>query len=146
NLASFNLSGSLPDISSMDALEIIDLHNNRLKGTIPNFLGTMRNLQHLNLADNQFSGPIPTSLSTNNKLTLNVTGNPSLCAPDKSCSSSPADNTPATKKKKKSMLPLILYITIPILVLVLVLVAVIAFCFLFKKTTPPNANMPVVPG
>nr|GEX89456.1 malectin-like carbohydrate-binding domain-containing protein [Tanacetum cinerariifolium] len=46
-LDSFGLSGLLPDISSMDALEIIDLHNNSLSGEIPSFLGTMPNLQQL---------------------------------------------------------------------------------------------------
>ncbi|PWA44924.1 malectin-like carbohydrate-binding domain-containing protein [Artemisia annua] len=121
NLASFNLSGSLPDISSMDALEIIDFHNNSLKGTIPSFLGTMPNLQ-------QF-----------------VTGNPSLCTPDKSCSSSPADNTPDTQKKKKSMLRLILFIAIPVF-LGSVLVSFLAWYFLCKRKTRPNGNPPVVQG
>ncbi|PWA85601.1 malectin-like carbohydrate-binding domain-containing protein [Artemisia annua] len=121
NLASFNLSGSLPDISSMDALEII------------------------NLADNQFSGSIPTSLRTNNKLTLNVTGNPSLCTPDKSCSSSPADNTPDTQKKQQSMLRLIVFISI-LVFLGSVLVTVLAWYFLCMRKTRPNGNPPVVQG
>ncbi|PWA61935.1 malectin-like carbohydrate-binding domain-containing protein [Artemisia annua] len=88
HLDSFNLSGSLPDISSLDALEIIDLHNNTLNGSIPSFLGTMPNLKRLNLAYNRFSGPIPTSLSNKNKVELVVTGNPSLCTSGNSCSSS----------------------------------------------------------
>ncbi|KAJ0020043.1 hypothetical protein Pint_32294 [Pistacia integerrima] len=45
-LRDFELLGSLPDFSSMDALEI------------------------MNLADNDFSGPVPTSLSKNAKLKL----------------------------------------------------------------------------
>ncbi|PWA90527.1 malectin-like carbohydrate-binding domain-containing protein [Artemisia annua] len=88
-LDSFGLSGLLPDISSMDALEIIDLHNNSLSGEIPSFLGTLPNLQQLNLADNQFSGSIPTSLTKNSKLKLTVTGNPSLCTSNNSCSNTP---------------------------------------------------------
>nr|GEW55892.1 malectin-like carbohydrate-binding domain-containing protein [Tanacetum cinerariifolium] len=69
-LNSINLSGLLPDFSNMNALEIIDLHNNSLSGPIPSFLGTLPNLKQLNLADNQFSGSIPRSLSRNSKLNL----------------------------------------------------------------------------
>ncbi|XP_039052282.1 probable LRR receptor-like serine/threonine-protein kinase At1g05700 [Hibiscus syriacus] len=42
HLGSFGLSGLLPDFSSMTSLEIIDLHNNSLIGSIPEFLGTLR--------------------------------------------------------------------------------------------------------
>ncbi|PWA51667.1 malectin-like carbohydrate-binding domain-containing protein [Artemisia annua] len=140
-LDSFNLSGSLPDISSMYALEIIDLHANRLTGTIPSFLGTMPKLQQfdlhanrltgtipsflgtmpklqqLNLANNQFSGPIPTSLSQNKNLKLSLDGNPLLCTTGKPCSSSPGtDSSPGStsvaKSKKSSTLPVVLGITI----------------------------------
>ncbi|PWA53125.1 malectin-like carbohydrate-binding domain-containing protein [Artemisia annua] len=133
NLASFDLSGSLPDISSMDALLIIDLHNNSLSGAIPSFLGTMPNLQRLNLADNQFSGPLPTSLSTNKKLNLNVNGNPSLCTSGNSCSSTRG-------KKKSSILPIILGIAIPVFVLFWVAAGV--FIVLRKKKRAANINMP----
>ncbi|CAK9164208.1 unnamed protein product [Ilex paraguariensis] len=60
-LSSFGLSGPLPDISSMDALEAIDLHNNSLNGHIPIFLGQLPKLKQL------------------------VTGNPELCTSGKSC-------------------------------------------------------------
>nr|GEX69517.1 malectin-like carbohydrate-binding domain-containing protein [Tanacetum cinerariifolium] len=134
NLASFDLSGSLPDISSMDALMIIDLHNNSLSGTIPSFLGTMPNLQRLNLADNKFSGPLPTSLSTNNKLNLNT-------------QDSPPGNTQGStnvvrRKKKSSMLPIILGIAIPVFVLFWVAAGV--FIILRKKKRAVNINMPAV--
>ncbi|KAJ0788061.1 putative transferase [Helianthus annuus] len=143
-LDSFELSGSFPDISSMDALEIIDLHNNTLTGTIPDFLGSMPNLQELNLADNEFSGSIPATLSKNKKLKLNVTG--SFCTPGKSCasSSSPGGSTGVTKSKKSSSLPLVLGITIPAFFLVWVAVGI--FIVLRKKRKPANMNMPIVTG
>ncbi|XP_040998227.1 probable LRR receptor-like serine/threonine-protein kinase At5g16900 [Juglans microcarpa x Juglans regia] len=75
NLSSFGLSGSLPDFSSMDALQKIDLHNNSLNGPIPDFLGSFPDLLLLNLADNRFNGSVPTSLSENKNLTLVVSGN-----------------------------------------------------------------------
>ncbi|XP_042753218.1 probable LRR receptor-like serine/threonine-protein kinase At1g51820 [Lactuca sativa] len=142
-LDGFELSGSLPDLRYMDALEIIDLHNNSLTGTIPEFLGTMPNLQQLNLADNQFSGPIPTSLSNNNKLKLTVTGNPSVCASGESCSSSPGSttNVSGSKKKKSSKLPVILGITIPTFFLIWVAVGIVII--IQKKNKPAaNANLP----
>ncbi|KAI3742469.1 hypothetical protein L1987_60152 [Smallanthus sonchifolius] len=145
-LDSFDLSGELPEISSMDALEIIDLHNNSLTGTIPDFLGTMPNLRQLNLADNQFSGSIPTTLSRNNKLKLTVTGNPSLCTSGKSCSNSPGtinsdpDSTPVTNKKN-STLPVVLGTTIPAFFLVWVAAGV--FIILRRRR---KLNMPIVTG
>ncbi|XVF05591.1 hypothetical protein REPUB_Repub05bG0185900 [Reevesia pubescens] len=98
----------LPDFSSMTALEIIDLHNNSLLGSIPEFLGTLPNLKQLNLADNEFR-------------------NPDLCVSGKSCKTATADpsgNSPAfssRSSKKKSNLPVIFGTTIPIFVLLWVI-------------------------
>ncbi|KAI3678401.1 hypothetical protein L6452_37691 [Arctium lappa] len=108
NLNSFNLSGRLPNFSNMDALEIIDLHNNNLSGPVPDFLGTMLNLKQLNLADNQFSGSIPRSLSRNSQLNISDTGNPLLCTNNTSC---PRSNS---NKKRTNKFPVILAITIPV--------------------------------
>ncbi|KAJ6353976.1 hypothetical protein OIU76_002912 [Salix suchowensis] len=47
DLSSLDLSGPLPDFSSMDALVRIDLHNNSLTGPIPDFLGAFANLEDL---------------------------------------------------------------------------------------------------
>nr|GEV67261.1 malectin-like carbohydrate-binding domain-containing protein [Tanacetum cinerariifolium] len=146
-LDSFNLSGSLPDISSMDALEIIDLHANSLTGTIPSFLGTMPELQQLNLANNQFSGPIPTSLAQNKNLKLVIDGNPSLCTTGKPCSSSPGtDSSPGStrlaKSKKSSTLPVVLGITIPAFFLIWVAAGV----FIILRRRKMRANKPDFTG
>ncbi|KAG6417589.1 hypothetical protein SASPL_119773 [Salvia splendens] len=73
-LNGYGLSGSLPDFSSMDALQTIDVQNNSLQGPIPDFLGTLPNLKILNFADNQFNGSVPASLSTKKGLNLTVSG------------------------------------------------------------------------
>ncbi|XP_076929613.1 putative leucine-rich repeat receptor-like serine/threonine-protein kinase At2g19230 [Bidens hawaiensis] len=146
-LDSFDLSGDFPDISSMDALEIIDLSNNTFTGAIPGFLGTMPKLQQLNLADNQFSGSIPTTISKNNKLKLNVTGNPSLCTSGKSCPSSPNSypgSTNVTKNKKSSSLPIVLGTTIPTFLLVWIVAGV--FIILRKRRQLASTNMPNATG
>ncbi|XP_077214195.1 putative LRR receptor-like serine/threonine-protein kinase At1g51880 [Tasmannia lanceolata] len=83
-LSGYDLEGSLRDFSQMQALEFIDLQNNSLSGTIPSFLGKLPNLKELNLAYNSFSGSLPESLTNNNKISLNVTGNPGLELPEKS--------------------------------------------------------------
>ncbi|KAG9453728.1 hypothetical protein H6P81_006632 [Aristolochia fimbriata] len=77
-LSGCSLQGHLPDFSQMDALEIIDLHNNSLTGPIPDFLGRLPNLKQLNLAENNFEGKIPESLTNNKNVSVNVTGNPSI--------------------------------------------------------------------
>ncbi|KAJ9548343.1 hypothetical protein OSB04_020886 [Centaurea solstitialis] len=154
HLDSFELSGSLPDISSMDALETIDLHNNSLIGTIPTYLGTMTKLKELNLASNKFSGPIPTSLTKNDKLKLTVTGNPSLCTSGKSCSTSPGTTGSSSggttgsssggtiSKKKSSKMPIVLGTTIPTFFLVWIIVGI--FVILRRKRT--NVTVPANVG
>ncbi|KAF9681654.1 hypothetical protein SADUNF_Sadunf05G0024500 [Salix dunnii] len=119
DLSSLDLSGPLPDFSSMDALVTIDLHNNSITGPIPDFLGALANLEDLNLADNSFSGPIPSSISSNKKLKLVASGNPNLCVSGKSCQPTSTDgtiikSTPSGRRKKSNKLPVILGSTIPI--------------------------------
>ncbi|GJR61974.1 probable LRR receptor-like serine/threonine-protein kinase, partial [Tanacetum coccineum] len=77
-LNSINLSGPLPDFSNMNALEIIDMHNNSLTGPIPSFLGTLPNLK-------QF-----------------VAGNPLLCTNDKSC---PGSGVLVIRHRRKTSVP-----------------------------------------
>ncbi|KAL3518273.1 hypothetical protein ACH5RR_020862 [Cinchona calisaya] len=143
NLGSYGLSGALPDFSSMDSLETIDMHNNSLDGQIPDFLGALPTLKQLNLANNQFSGEIPASLSKKNGLNLVVTGNPDLCTSGKSCQSTPTatSGTPAGRsprggstKKKSSKLPVIVGVTIPVFVLIWVVVGVLAILHHKRKT------------
>ncbi|KAL7085120.1 hypothetical protein ACP275_14G261900 [Erythranthe tilingii] len=86
-LGAASLFATLPDFSSMDALEKIYLNNNILTGSIPEFLGTLPELTYLNLAYNRFTGSVPDSLSGNNNLELITTGNP-LCSSANSCSPS----------------------------------------------------------
>lgn len=132
-LSGFELYSSFPDLSSMDALEIIDLHNNSLVGDIPDYLGTMPNLKQLNLADNDFSGTLPTSISNNKNLKLIVTGNKNLCISGKSCQTSDTNTgtsfddpefTTSSGKKKSNKLPAILGSTIPTFFLLWAIVGV----------------------
>ncbi|KAG6775151.1 hypothetical protein POTOM_018582 [Populus tomentosa] len=121
DLSSLDLSGPLPDFSSMDALVTIDLHNNSITGPIQDFLGALPNLKDLNLADNSFSGPIPQSISSNKKLKFVASGNPDLCVSGKSCQPTSTDgtiitSTPSGGRKKSNKLPVILGTTIPIFV------------------------------
>ncbi|KAL4558282.1 hypothetical protein LXL04_036480 [Taraxacum kok-saghyz] len=131
NLTGFNLSGQLPDFRNMDALEIIDLHNNSLNGSVPDFLGNLPNLKQLYLADNQFSGSIPRSLSINSNLNLSLTGNSLLCTNANSCRESNKNDN------KTSKLPVILGITIPIF-----FISVAVMGFLFIRHNRHKANGP----
>ncbi|KAH6765614.1 hypothetical protein C2S52_016597 [Perilla frutescens var. hirtella] len=112
-LSGYGLSGLLPDFSSMDALQTIDLHNNSLRGPIPDFLGTFPNLKTLNLAINNLNGTIPASLSKKKGLLLTVSGNPGLCTSNTSCQILPTAPPPlpransSTKSKKTSILELL---------------------------------------
>ncbi|MCD9560129.1 hypothetical protein HAX54_018603, partial [Datura stramonium] len=153
-LSNFDLSGSLPDFSSMDALQIIDLSDNNLDGPIPDFLGTLPNLEKLNLANNQFSGTIPASLSNKNGLTIDISGNSDLCSTsDASCQNNDSPpssgDQPATRsankspnnnqKKKKNKLPIILGTTIPAFLLVWATVGIFAILHYRSKMANTSA-------
>ncbi|KAF8396708.1 hypothetical protein HHK36_018335 [Tetracentron sinense] len=136
-LGGFGLSGLLPDFSSMDSIQTIDMHNNSLNGEIPDFLGTFSNLKELNLADNDLSGSIPSSLSKNNKLKLVVSGNPSLCVSGKSCKTTTdtgTSTTPSGSSKKSSKLPVILGTIIPSFAIFWVIVGILATLHHKRKT------------
>ncbi|KAL1558079.1 putative LRR receptor-like serine/threonine-protein kinaseisoform X1 [Salvia divinorum] len=105
-LNGFGLSGSLPDFSSMDALQTIDVQNNSLGGPIPDFLGTFPNLKILNLANNQFNGSVPASMTAKKGLVLTVSGNPGLCTSNVTCHI-PQANSSTNNNKMKNILELL---------------------------------------
>ncbi|KAL4312947.1 hypothetical protein GQ457_01G038900 [Hibiscus cannabinus] len=74
-LSGYGLQGHLPDFSQMDALEVIDMHNNTLDGEIPDFLGKLPNLRILDLRDNDFSGYVPRTITDNKQLEFKIDGN-----------------------------------------------------------------------
>jgi uncharacterized repeat protein (TIGR01451 family) len=53
-----NFNGTIPDLSTLTQLQVLDLHNNQLSGNIPD-LSTLTQLQRLWLNSNQLSGNIP---------------------------------------------------------------------------------------
>ncbi|KAH1086608.1 hypothetical protein GYH30_018221 [Glycine max] len=104
-----NYSTSLPP-----RIISLDLHNNSLTGTMPQFLEELKSLKYLDLKDNQFSGSVPTILverSRDGLLTLRVD--------DQNLGDSGGNN-----KTKE--------IVIPIVVSVSVLVIVVAFILFWK--------------
>ncbi|KAK2454870.1 putative inactive receptor kinase [Trifolium repens] len=63
-LPSLNLRGPIDALSPLTHLRLLDLHNNRLNGTVsPSLLSNCTNLKLLYLAENDFSGQIPPDIS-----------------------------------------------------------------------------------
>ncbi|KAL5822642.1 hypothetical protein ACOSQ4_020542 [Xanthoceras sorbifolium] len=122
SLSSSGLKGEIaPYLSNLTLLEHLDLSNNNLTGTVPDFLSWLP-LRVLNLEGNELTGLIPVELlerSKNGSLSLSVGGNPNLCS-SVSCG-----------KKKKSN------IVVPVVASVagsLVLIAAaLAIFFILKK-------------
>lgn len=73
------LSGSLPDPALPDAscknLEFLDLGQNVLSGTFPEFIIEFHALKQLDLGDNMLSGPIPESITGLDLEKLNLSHN-----------------------------------------------------------------------
>jgi len=58
-----NLSGSLPDLSDLTALQVFNLSNNSISGNLPTWLSQLYNLEILNLEINQLDGTLPDLIS-----------------------------------------------------------------------------------
>ena len=63
-----------PELAQLDALEYIDLTDNRLSGTVPPELGQLRKLKRINLGVNRLSGPLPLELGNLSMLESMVLG------------------------------------------------------------------------
>ncbi|KAI3790753.1 hypothetical protein L2E82_04031 [Cichorium intybus] len=57
-----NLSGELPDLSSLVNLQNLNLKRNKFSGSIPSSWGQLSNLKYLDLSSNNLSGKIPEKL------------------------------------------------------------------------------------
>ncbi|KAK4357196.1 hypothetical protein RND71_022806 [Anisodus tanguticus] len=81
-LANNNLTGSIPDLSSLSNLEILHLEDNQLSGEIPPSLGNIKSLNEIFLQNNNLTGQVPSSLLGKPTLNLRTTpGNPLLSQP-----------------------------------------------------------------
>jgi Leucine-rich repeat (LRR) protein/PKD repeat protein len=58
-----NLTGTIPNLSTLNKLIALNLSNNRLTGVIPPWIESLTNLKSLTLSVNNLSGPIPTGIS-----------------------------------------------------------------------------------
>ncbi|KAL0387924.1 UNVERIFIED_CONTAM: Receptor-like protein EIX1 [Sesamum radiatum] len=66
----WNLSGEIrPSLVQLESLKHLDLSSNEFGGIpIPEFLGSLKNLQYLNLSNSGFSGTIPPNLGNLSRL------------------------------------------------------------------------------
>ncbi|CAN1134970.1 Leucine-rich repeat receptor-like protein kinase PXC1 [Linum perenne] len=62
SLPSLSLRGPIDSLSFLDQIRFLDLHDNRLNGTLS--LSNCSNLKHLYLSGNDFSGEIPPQISS----------------------------------------------------------------------------------
>ncbi|KAI8924855.1 hypothetical protein BC831DRAFT_463448 [Entophlyctis helioformis] len=61
-LQSTSLTGSIPDLTGLTALQWLYLFSNQLTGTIPSSLGNLNALTQLNIQNNQLTGSIPAGI------------------------------------------------------------------------------------
>ncbi|XP_021721079.1 probable LRR receptor-like serine/threonine-protein kinase At5g48740, partial [Chenopodium quinoa] len=87
NLSFNDLTSFGTDLESLVNLQLLDLKNNSLQGTIPDKLGALKKLRLLNLENNKLRGPLPHSLKKEN-LILRISGNLCLSFSTSGCNSS----------------------------------------------------------
>ncbi|OVA05483.1 Leucine-rich repeat [Macleaya cordata] len=71
-LGNNNLTGSIPDLSSLRMLETLHLENNQLSGVIPPSLGAIESLRELFVQNNNLTGQVPSSLLVKPDLNLKM--------------------------------------------------------------------------
>jgi Leucine-rich repeat (LRR) protein len=75
-LSGNKLSGSIPDLSNLTKLQVLDLSNNStLTGAIPTSLASLTGLTTLNLSGNQLTGAIPPLSALTKLTTIDVRNN-----------------------------------------------------------------------
>ncbi|CAL5196404.1 unnamed protein product [Lathyrus oleraceus] len=80
NLSQNQLMGTIPqEIGNMKALESLDFSNNTLSGEIPQTMSALSFLEVLNLSFNNFRGQIPLGTQLQSFSNLSYMGNPELC-------------------------------------------------------------------
>ncbi|XP_050218608.1 probable LRR receptor-like serine/threonine-protein kinase At1g67720 [Mercurialis annua] len=80
-LGNNNLTGSLPDFSTLKMLQTLHLEDNQFNGGIPSSLGNIKNLRELFLQNNNLTGQIPNNLIGKPGLDLRTTGNQLISPP-----------------------------------------------------------------
>ncbi|KAE9590044.1 hypothetical protein Lal_00037740 [Lupinus albus] len=76
SLPSLNLRGTLDPLTALTHLRLLDLHDNRLNGTVSSILTNCTNLKLIYLAGNDLSGEIPEEIaSVNGLLRLDLSDN-----------------------------------------------------------------------
>eukprot|EP00250_Pteridium_aquilinum_P022388 c25365_g2_i6 orf=50-2548(+) len=145
------LFGPIPNLGSLQDLQVLDLHGNNLSGNIPTFLGELPNLTTLNLDYNNFSGQIPSTLlakASSNKLKFSIAGNPYICPANSTehyCKASPPpssnnNGTTTGEEAKKSNGALVAGASVGAIA-ALVVVGILVFCIVkHKKKTVDGVN------
>jgi Leucine-rich repeat (LRR) protein len=68
HLSNYNLQGTIPDLSGLTYLQILDLSNNSLSGQFPQPARDFASLVVLQLSHNMLTGPLPSSLMSSQSL------------------------------------------------------------------------------
>ncbi|KAJ8624730.1 hypothetical protein MRB53_033260 [Persea americana] len=104
DLSQNNLTGEIPEeIAKFKILSTLNLSRNHLNGKIPSEMRWMRSLTSFDVSYNDLSGPIPIG---GQLLVFNVTyfiGNPKLCGPPLSSSSTCRSDSDPTYKSKNAL-------------------------------------------
>ncbi|BFI33791.1 hypothetical protein MPTK2_4g18390 [Marchantia polymorpha subsp. ruderalis] len=131
------ISGVIPDLSTLRLLKTLHLQNNSLAGGIPETLSLLPALTELFLSDNKLSGPIPASLADRNGLLLRTDGNVNLCSATENCAVLAAPG-PGGDNKSSGVSGAVIGGAIGGVVVVLLILGLLLFLYCRRRRRPPS--------
>jgi len=136
--------GDIPDLKGLVGVKEVDLSNNDLSGSIPEYFASFSKLEYLNLSFNNLEGKVPVKGIFENATTVSIVGNNDLCGGIMGFQLKPClSQAPSVVKKHSSRLKkVVIGVSVGITLLLLLFMASVTLIWLRKRKKNKETNNP----
>ncbi|KFK34132.1 hypothetical protein AALP_AA5G105200 [Arabis alpina] len=136
-----SFDGDIPDLKGLVGVKEVDLSNNNLSGSIPEYLANFSKLEYLNLSFNNLEGKVPMQGIFQNTTTVSIFGNNDLCGGIKGFQLKPCILLAETKHSSRSK-KVVIGVSVGITLLLLMLIAAVSLIWFRKRNKNKQINNP----